>query len=79
MLHLHAMHGGDPAVAAQQLSIMKAELKRALEEVEHHEQSLSEKLQPQTVDQVEELQGKLREALEELDRRKAELKLQQQK
>jgi hypothetical protein len=65
--------GGDPASASGQLAALKAQLQQALTEIENHEKAVNESLKPQTVAEVEELQGKLRDALVELDQRKSEL------
>lgn len=56
-----------------QLAAIKAQLQQELAVVEQSEKAVAEALQPQTVAEVEELQGKLREALAELDKRKQEL------
>jgi hypothetical protein len=66
--------GGDPASSAEQLAILKAQLKQALVDIENREKALEETLEPQTAAQIEELEGKLEEALTELRRRKSELK-----
>lgn len=65
--------GGDPAALSQQLAAVKVQLQKALAEIETEQAAVDASLQPQTVAQVEELQGKMREALAELERRKAEL------
>ena len=52
---------------------MKEQLKQQLAEVEKQEQSAAESLRPQTVAEVDELQKKLQEALDELKARRAEL------
>ena len=49
---------------------MKAQLQQALVEIDRQEQSAG----PQTVAEVEELQGKLRDALNELEQRKSDLR-----
>ncbi len=64
----------DPAAAAEQLAMLKAQLKEALEEVERQEKIANEQAQPQTVAEVDELEAKLTEALAELRKRKSELK-----
>lgn len=63
----------DPESAASQLAAVKAHLQQELAAVEKQEQTVSEALRPQTVADVEELQGKLREAIADLDKRKQEL------
>jgi hypothetical protein len=65
--------GGDPAWASQQLAALKAQLQQAIAQIENQENVVNESLKPQTVEQVEDLQGKLRDALAELDKRKSEL------
>ena len=69
-----AMRPADPDAAAKQLSTMKAQLKQSLAEIEEHEKRIGERSQPQTVEEIEALQSKLREALDELERRKSDLK-----
>lgn len=64
----------EPAIAAKQLAILKTQLKQALAEIEEQEKRLEEELQPKTVEEVEALQVKLREAADELEHRKSELK-----
>lgn len=63
----------DPESVASQLAAVKAHLQQEMAAVEKQEQTVSEALRPQTVTDVEELQGKLREAIAELDKRKQEL------
>lgn len=65
---------GDPVEWAEQLAILKADLKEALAEVERQERAVEETLKPRDVAEVEELEGKLNEALTELERIKAQLK-----
>ena len=65
--------GGDPALASQQLAALKVQLQQALAEIEKQQEAVSASLQPQTVGQVDELLGKMREAIDELEKRKAEL------
>ncbi len=64
----------DPICAAEQLAVLKAQLKLALADIENREKQLEESLEPQTPAQIEELEVKLKEALTELRRRKSELK-----
>ncbi len=61
--------GGDPGPFGD-LATMKAQLQQALVEIDRQEQSAG----PQTVAEVEELQGKLRDALNELEQRKSDLR-----
>jgi DNA anti-recombination protein RmuC len=65
--------GEDPVVVSQQLAILKAQLKAALADVESQERIVNESLEPQTVEQVEELERELEKALDELARRRDEL------
>jgi hypothetical protein len=65
---------GDPVEWVEQLAILKAELKAALEEVEREEAALEQAMKPSTEGEIEELEAKLREGLAELERLKAELK-----
>lgn len=65
---------GDPVEWVEQLAILKAELKEALEEVERQESAAEEALKPRDLGEVEELESKLKEALTELERLKKELK-----
>jgi hypothetical protein len=48
-------------------------LKQALNKIEASEKALEESLKPQTIEEVEDLQKKMRDALGALDERKAEL------
>jgi hypothetical protein len=57
----------------EHLAQLKEELRATLERVEAEEQRLAERMQPQTVDEVNQLEQKLTEALEELRRRREEL------
>ena len=58
----------------QELAAVKEQLRRALAEVEAREKATAERMQPQTVEEVEQLEEKLTEALDELRQRKKELK-----
>jgi hypothetical protein len=64
----------DAAAAAEQLAMLKAHLKEALEEIERQEEMANEQAQPQTRAEIEELEAKMKEALAELSKRKSELK-----
>ena len=64
----------DAAAAAEQLAMLKAHLKEALEEIERQEEIANEQAQPQTRAEIEELEAKMKEALAELSKRKSELK-----
>lgn len=63
----------DPQGLASQLAAVKTQLQQELAAIEKQEKAVAEALRPQTVADVEELQGKLREAIAELDERKHEL------
>lgn len=65
---------GDPVEWVEQLAILKAELKEALEEVERQQAAAEQALKPRDVPEIENLQNKLRESLAELERLKSELK-----
>ncbi|HUK34883.1 MAG TPA: hypothetical protein VLV86_13260 [Vicinamibacterales bacterium] len=52
---------------------MKAQLQKTLKQVEARQEALEKKMQPQTVEQIELLEAKLREALDELARQKKAL------
>jgi hypothetical protein len=58
---------------------LKAQLQRALKQVEAQEEAVAKKMQPRTVEQIELLEAKLREALEELARQKKELPAKEEK
>ena len=64
---------------ASDLPKLKAQLQRALKQVEAREQAVAKKLQPQTVEQIEMLEAKLREALDDLARQKKELPAKEKK
>jgi len=57
----------------EDLGILKQQLRKALEQVEVHERVLEESLKPKTLEEVEQLEVKLKEALAELHARKTEL------
>lgn len=61
------------AIGGGNLNLLREQLKQALAEVEAEARASDERLAPQTVDQVEALERKLTEALEELQARKAAL------
>jgi hypothetical protein len=62
----------------EHLSQLKEELRSTLEQVEAEEQRLKERMQPQTLEEVTELEQKMGEALDELRRRREELERQEQ-
>ena len=61
------------ATSVTDLAVLKEQLKQQLAEVEKQETAAEASLQPQTVEEVDALAEKLREALEELKARRAEL------
>lgn len=67
----------DPTVAGvnatAQLATLKAHLRQALAEIEQREKAAEQAAQPQTPEQIDELQQKMREAMAELDRRRKDL------
>jgi hypothetical protein len=63
----------DPEGVKKQLAAIKAQLQQELAAVELSEKAVAEVLRPHTLAEVEQLRGKLREALAELDKRKQEL------
>jgi hypothetical protein len=70
--------GGFGELQPEHLSQLKDELRGALEQVEAAEQRLSDTMQPQTLDDVDQLEQKLTAALDELRRRREELEAQDQ-
>ena len=62
----------------EHLGRLKEALRSRLEELEAHEQRLKERMQPQTLEEVDQLEKKMTEALEELRRRREELEEQEQ-
>lgn len=65
--------GPGEIVQPEDLAALKAQLQRALANIEEQEKALEERDRPQTLEQVEALEEKLKGALEELAARKAEL------
>ncbi len=55
------------------MTALKEQLKQQLAEVEKQEQAAAESMRPQTVAEVDNLQKKLQDALDELKARRAEL------
>lgn len=66
--------GGDPAAMVEQLAAMKAQLREAIAQIENQEKVVGELAQPQSIAEIEELEAKLKGALNELEHRKSELK-----
>ena len=64
----------NPVSAAEQLAALRAQLTKAVAEIEAQEKLLAEQSQPQTLEEIEDLQVKLKEAQAELEKRKAQLK-----
>lgn len=60
-------------LAPEDLSALKDELRATLEQVEAEERRAKEQMQPQTLDEVAQLEEKLTEALDELRQRREEL------
>jgi hypothetical protein len=65
-----------PIAQGQDLARLKEQLRQALNNVEAAEKALDERLKPQTVEEVEDLQKKMQDALGALEERKAELQKQ---
>ena len=65
--------GIDPGEALEELTAIKTQLQAALADVDEEIRELEDSLQPKTVEDVESLQTKLKEALEELDKIKSDL------
>ena len=66
--------GEDPATSAQQLAELKSQLRDAIAQIEKHEKLVNKLAEPQSASEIEQLQAKLKEAHNELERRKSELK-----
>ena len=64
----------DPAVAAEQLATLKAELKQELAAIERQEKAAEAQLRPKSVEEVEQLETQLRDAFKELEKLKTELR-----
>jgi anion-transporting ArsA/GET3 family ATPase len=58
---------------AEHFAALKDELRATLDKMEAHEKLVHERQQPQTVEQVDQAEKKLSEALEALKQRRAEL------
>ena len=79
---LNVTCGGGPSllfegagdVDPQALATLKAQLQEALRAVESAEQTLAERMSPQSIEEVEALEQKLQGALEELKARKEQLR-----
>lgn len=63
----------DSVEAIEELNAIKAQLQAALADVDEEIKEIEDTLQPKTVEDVETLQTKLKEALEELDKVKSDL------
>jgi hypothetical protein len=66
--------GGAGDVDPQALATLKAQLREALRAVESAEETLAERMSPQSIEEVEALEQKLQGALEELKARKEQLR-----
>jgi hypothetical protein len=64
---------GDPALAAEQLSALKSQLKEAIEEIEAQEKVVAERSRPQSAADIDSLLTKLEEAKAELQQKKSDL------
>lgn len=64
----------DPVAYVQQVAELKSDLRTALAQVEEHEKSLSDILKPGSLDEAEEIESDLKEALKELDAAKSQLR-----
>jgi hypothetical protein len=65
--------GPGPEGTLSALTALKERLKQHLAEIEKQEKAAEESLRPQTVAEVDDLQKKLQDAMEELKQRRAEL------
>jgi hypothetical protein len=74
---LTSLFGRGGAVNPQALAALKAQLREALRAVDSAEQLLAERMSPQSVEEVEALEKKLQDALEELRARKEQLRGQE--
>jgi len=63
----------DPVEALDDLNLLKAQLQAELAIIDNDIKQIEESLQPKTVEEVEDLQSKLKGALEELDTIKSNL------
>jgi len=66
--------GRKPEDSAEQIALLKAQLKEALEELELEEASGEEHFKAKTVEEAEKLQDKLRKAMEQLEQDKSKLR-----
>jgi hypothetical protein len=65
--------GPGPVIQPGDLAALKEELRQMLNAVEQQEQAMAERMRPQSVEQIDTLQEKLKGAIAELDRQKADL------
>lgn len=67
---------GDPGdvIQPQDLTALKQQLRQALENIEQQERIMEEQAQPQTMEEIDQLENRLNQALEELQARREELK-----
>jgi hypothetical protein len=66
------------ALRPEHLGQLKEELRAALERVEAEEQRVAEQMKPQSLEEVQQLEEKLTEALAELKKRRKELEKRSQ-
>jgi hypothetical protein len=71
------VEGAGRGLQAEHLSQLKEELRATLEQIEAEEERLKERMQPQTLDEVTQLEQKLSEAQKELQKRRKELEQQE--
>ncbi len=67
------VEGFGAGLQPEHLAQLKEELRSTLEQVEAEEQRLKEQMQPQTLDEVTQLEQKMTDALDELRQRREEL------
>ena len=60
-------------MGSRELGLLKADLRRALAQVEERERQIDEQMRPQTLEHVAALEQRLRAALDELQARREEL------
>jgi hypothetical protein len=71
------VEGAGRGLQPEHLSQLKEELRATLEQIEAEEERLKERMQPQTLDEVTQLEQKLSEAQKELQKRRKELEQQE--
>jgi hypothetical protein len=63
----------DIVVNPEVINTLRAQLTRALEEIDLHEKMAQEQYSPQSMDEIDQLEGELKSALEELQARRDQL------